>query len=195
MENPAALQILSGTAVDESLPIVPGLRKVRLSDPKLSIADAVAAYRANPNVVYAEPDYRIQLQQIPDDPDFASLWALSNTGQTGGSPDADIDAAEAWNVTTGSRSIIVAVSDTGVDYSHPDLAANIWTNTGEIPGNGIDDDGNGYVDDVHGYDFVNHDPNPMDDNGHGTHVAGPSARWGITSSALPGSTGKSKSWR
>ena len=67
---------------------------------------------------------------------------------------------------------MVGVIDTGVDYTHPDLAANIWTNPGEIAGNGIDDDGNGFVDDVHGYDFVNNDGNPMDDNGHGTHVAG-----------------------
>lgn len=70
------------------------------------------------------------------------------------------------------ESALVAIIDAGTDYNHPDLAANIWTNPGEIPGNGIDDDGNGYVDDVHGYDFVNRDGDPMDDNGHGTHVAG-----------------------
>ena len=67
---------------------------------------------------------------------------------------------------------MVGVIDTGVDYNHKDLAANIWTNPGEIAGNGIDDDGNGYIDDVHGWDFCNGDNDPMDDNGHGTHVAG-----------------------
>src|SRR6266568_3069413 len=90
----------------------------------------------------------------PNDPRYPELWGLNNIGQTGGKPDADVDAPEAWDVQTGTD-VVVAVIDTGVDYTHPDLAANIWTNPGEIPGNGIDDDGNGYVDDVHGYDFCN----------------------------------------
>ena len=93
-----------------------------------------------------------------------------------GSPDADIDAPEAWNVTTGSPSVIVAVIDTGVDCSTPTSRRNFWINSRrELPGrrtDGIDDDGNGYVDDWRGWDFVNNDNDPLDDHGHGTHVAG-----------------------
>ncbi|RDV28042.1 PKD domain-containing protein [Alteromonas aestuariivivens] len=89
-------------------------------------------------------------EALQDDPQFAQQWSLNNTGQQGGIVDADIDAVEAWDITTGSRQVVVGIMDAGVDYNHPDLAANIWTNPGEIPGNGIDDDSNGYVDDVHG---------------------------------------------
>ena len=90
--------------------------------------------------------------------------SLRNTGQTGGTPDADIDADEAWNIETGNSSIVVAVIDTGTDWGHEDLLGNIWNNSGEIPGDLIDNDGNGYVDDVHGYDFNNDDgdPSPSD---------------------------------
>src|SRR5262249_11938884 len=109
---------------------------------------------------------------VPNDTRFPEMWALDNRGQTGGTPGADIDAVRAWGVSTGSRSVKVAIIDTGCDLHHPDLEANIWTNPGEIPGNGIDDDGNGFVDDVHGWDFINDDNDPTDDHGHGTHVAG-----------------------
>ncbi|MGB3493119.1 MAG: S8 family peptidase [Elainellaceae cyanobacterium] len=105
------------------------------------------------------------------DPDFSELWGLDNQGQTGGTVDADIDATEAWDISTG-QDVVVAVIDSGVDYTHPDLAQNMWVNTGETPNNGIDDDGNGFVDDYYGYDFANDDSDPFDDDGHGTHVAG-----------------------
>jgi subtilisin family serine protease len=85
---------------------------------------------------------------------------------------ADVNAPEAWFVTTGDPHFVVAIIDSGVQYTHPNLAANIWTNPGEIPANGLDDDGNGYVDDVNGWDFYSYDNDPMDENGHGTHVAG-----------------------
>lgn len=135
--------------------------------------ETVATWLAsNANVVSFSEDTLIQAGVIPNDPSFSTLWGLNNTGQSGGKVDGDIDAPEAWNLTTGSSSIIVAVIDTGIDYNHSDLAANMWRNPGEIAGDGIDNDGDGFVDDVYGWDFANNDSNPMDDNNHGTHVAG-----------------------
>jgi hypothetical protein len=125
-----------------------------------------------PGIVSVEPDFVLAPTLVSNDPSFSQLWGLSNSGQSGGVADADIDAPEAWRVTTGSRSVVIAVIDSGVDVNHPDLAANIWRNPGEIPGNGVDDDGNGFVDDVNGWDFVSWDNTPQDGNGHGTHVAG-----------------------
>jgi len=138
----------------------------------LTVEEAIQRYRNHPKVKYIEPNYIVEAIEIPNDPDFGRLWGMHNTGQTGGTPAADIWATNAWDVFTGSDQVVIGVIDTGTDHTHPDLAANIWVNPGEIPGNGIDDDLNGFVDDVHGWDFINHDNDPMDDNGHGTHVAG-----------------------
>ncbi len=151
--------------------VVPGLKVVHLGE-GVTVADALAAYQSDPNVLYAEPNYRVSLQLTPNDAQFGALWGMNNTGQTGGTFDADIDAVEAWDYNTGQGNIIVAVIDTGVDYTHEDLAANIWVNPGEIAGDGMDNDQNGFVDDVHGYDFAFNDGDPMDDHNHGTHVAG-----------------------
>ncbi|TMN89595.1 peptidase S8 [Pseudoalteromonas phenolica] len=139
---------------------------------KMSVKDALSKIRNNSAVLYAEPDYIVQANVMPDDTSFSELWGLHNTGQTGGVDDADIDAPEAWDISTGDRGIVVGVIDTGVDYTHPDLIANAWVNPGEIADDGIDNDGNGYIDDVYGIDAISGSGDPMDDNGHGTHVAG-----------------------
>jgi len=132
----------------------------------------LAALVADPRVAFAEPNTIVHADALPDDPRFSEQWALRNTGQTGGAAGADVDAVAAWDVFTGSPDLPVGVIDSGIDLDHPDLAGNLWTNPGEIPGNQVDDDGNGYVDDVHGWNFVTNGPNCDDDFGHGTHVAG-----------------------
>ena len=125
-----------------------------------------------PAILYAEPDFIRFKSTQPNDANFAQLWGLDNSGQDNGLIDADIDAPEAWDTTTGSPNSIIGVIDTGVDYSHEDLAANMWVNPGETPNDGIDNDGNGYIDDIHGIDCINDDSDPMDDGLHGTHVSG-----------------------
>jgi subtilisin family serine protease len=101
----------------------------------------------------AEPNYIIPIKAIPDDPSFPLQWGLNNSGGPSGNG-AAIDAPEAWDFSDGGRGVVIAVIDTGVDYTHEDLADNIWQNPYEIPSNNIDDDGNGYIDDVMGWDFV-----------------------------------------
>ncbi len=123
-------------------------------------------------IVSIEPDRALSTLAIPNDASFGTLWGLNNSGRSPGVGNSDINAPEAWETTTGSRSVVVAVIDSGVDYTHPDLAANVWTNPREVAGDGIDNDANGFVDDVRGWDFANADADPMDDDGHGTHVSG-----------------------
>ena len=143
------------------------------------ILSIVQEYASCPDVVYAEPNGIGSPCGIPNDANFSKQWALHNTGQIigynndiHGTPGADIDAPEAWDIETGSSDVVIAIIDCGIDYTHPDLAANIWTNKNEIPGNGIDDDHNGYIDDVHGWDFYYNDSNVTDGYGHGTLCAG-----------------------
>jgi len=129
-----------------------------------SIVDAVREYRGHPMVDYVHPDHRVWTTFTPNDPSFSQQWDM-----------VKINMEQAWDVTRGDG-IVVAVVDTGIDYNHNDLAANIWSNNAEIVDDGIDNDGNGYVDDVRGWDCFNSDNNPMDDDSaapnHGTHVAG-----------------------
>jgi subtilisin family serine protease len=164
----------AGASVSKRFPVVQGLEHVRLPE-GLSVSDAITQYMSEPDVEYAEPNYirRISSMNIPNDEYFGNQYALHNTGTyAGGFDDADIDAPEAWVTSTGSNNIKVAILDTGIDYDHSDLAGNIYTNPLENPTNLIDDDGNGLVDDWRGWNFFSNTNNPMDDNGHGTHVAG-----------------------
>ncbi|ATH07288.1 hypothetical protein BIY24_04855 [Halobacteriovorax marinus] len=154
----------------------------------------------NPNIEYAEPNFIYEIVKpvstfninpyiaspltvqsdayTPIDPKFGQLWGLANTGSndpTGaaGVAGADIDVMKAWSLTQGDKRVRIAVIDTGIDYNHPDLKDQMWTNLAELNGEeGVDDDGNGYVDDIHGYDFANNDGDPRDGHSHGTHCAG-----------------------
>lgn len=151
------------------------LRHMALQE-DISVEDAVAAFQADPEVEFAEPNYLLFPQDLPVDPHFNLQWGLENSGQTvsgvTGTAGADIDAVRAWALMSGDAATIVAVVDTGSNIQHPDLSSRVWTNPGEIPDNGVDDDGNGYVDDLHGWDFADWDNDPQDASGHGTHVAG-----------------------
>lgn len=173
--------------VDDEIEAVKGL--VVIDDLDDSDAEAVARqYAGLPSVLYAEPNLQIKLDEPiqkqvprdlvlrddqpdqPNDPSFPEQWALNNLGQNGGTERADIDALKAWQVTKGSEEVVVAVLDSGVDLRHEDLRENIWTRPDNIPQ--YTDDEKGTFNDVHGFDVADELPDPMDDNGHGTHCAG-----------------------
>jgi hypothetical protein len=136
---------------------------IQLSAPSMDAVELAIAFfeDASAEVAYAEPNYIRRFSKIPNDLMYGDLWGMNK-----------IDAPLAWNITTGSSNVVVAVIDTGMDMDHPDLLSNLWKNDAEVPGDGLDNDGNGYVDDVHGWDFGNDDKDPEDGHGHGTHCAG-----------------------
>ena len=148
-----------GATVVEEFPEL-GWQRVRLPA-NLSINQAVSRYQNNAEIESAQPNFIYNLLATPNDPRFSELYGMTK-----------ISAPAAWDLATGSANTVVAVIDTGIKYTHEDLTANMWTNPGEINGNGIDDDNNGFIDDFYGYDFFANDSNPDDEHGHGTHVAG-----------------------
>lgn len=140
------------------------LKWVRVKLPvNLPVEKALEEYGRLGEIEAVQPNFYYRLLAAPNDPQYpnAGMYGLSR-----------ISAPSAWDLTTGSAAVVVANIDTGVRYTHEDLAANMWTNAGETAGNGVDDDGNGFVDDFYGYDFRYNDANPIDENGHGTHTAG-----------------------
>jgi subtilisin family serine protease len=186
-DRAAARESVDGTLERRLGDAVPGLQLVDLPD-DASPARAASELESRPGVLYAEPDAEMTPFRTVNDPLFAQQWSLNNTGQTvvvPGAPDADVDAPEAWDVTLGDPSIVVADIDTGGAWDHPDLAANVWTNPAETV-NGADNDGNGLIDDVRGWDFLSNDNDPSDFDGHGTGTASLIAARGDNGQAIAG---------
>lgn len=167
-----ALAAVGGTVL-KAYDLVPGLFHISIEGTADQAVAALGAFKA---VQYAELDYVRRTDAIvPNDPFFSLEWGMLNTGQTvnldPGTAGADARMPDAWTVLTGNANFVVAIIDSGTLLAHEDLAANIWTNPGEIAANGIDDDANGYIDDTRGWDFFSVDNDPSD-VGHGTHTAG-----------------------
>ena len=168
-----------------------------------NLQSAFAQLINDPNIESVTPDFQLETNLTSNDLGD-QLWGLNNTGQTAqkqsyntdterysshyeaGTPGADINAVNGWDIKTDSSDVVVAVIDTGIDYNHDDLRNNMWVNTAEIAGNGIDDDNNGYIDDVYGYNFVSDTSDPMDYFGHGTHCAGTIAAEGNNGIGITG---------
>lgn len=150
----------------------------------LDLERAAARLAADPHVEYAHPNYLAQASMTPNDPFFSSVgsWGQSYDDLWGLKR---IEASQAWDLSQGAGAL-VAVVDTGIDETHPDIASNLWSNPLEIPGNGLDDDGNGRIDDVIGWNFVNNNGSPHDGHGHGTHVSGTIAAIGNNSIGVIG---------
>ena len=137
-----------------------GWQRIKLPA-NLSLSRAIKIYESSADIEFAQPNFYYHLLNTPNDARFSELYGMQKIG-----------APAAWDLTTGSSSVVVANIDTGVKYTHEDLAQNMWHNAGEINGNGIDDDGNGFIDDFYGWDFFYNDADPLDENGHGTHTSG-----------------------
>lgn len=169
-----------GARIFGTFPLDLQLFQVKLPD-GADLDQISRVFQASPSVKYVEKNWIVRAIKTPNDPRYSEQWSLNNTGQTGGTPGADIKAQTAWDLQTGRFEVVLASIDTGVDYTHPDLCLNIWTNPGEVgldangkdkSTNGIDDDGNGYIDDVRGWNFVFNTNDPLDDNDHGSHTSG-----------------------
>ena len=177
-----------GSSVIKKYDVVPNLQLVQL--PKgVSVQEAIQSYMSDPDVEYAEPNYIIRASALPNDLYFRNQWGLYNDGTyAGGTSGADIKAPEAWEISTGNSDIVIAVFDTGIAYTHDDLVNNIWKNPGESNcTDGHDEDGSGeFPDDCYGWNFVDDNNNPMDDDGHGTHVAGIIAASGNNGNGIAG---------
>lgn len=167
-----------------------GIYRIALPDARLdAVAEALYALESTLALASVEPDYIARALATPNDTNYGDLWHLHNTGQSGGTVDADIDAPEAWDTNTGSSSIIVAVIDSGVRLDHEDIVGNLWVNPEEIAGNSTDDDANGIVDDIHGANFIGSgagNANATDDFYHGTHVAGIAGAVGNNATGVTG---------
>ena len=161
---------------------IPGQNIVVIKRPVFELTDSVVkTLSQNPMVDIVEPNFIYRINKVPNDPMFGQLWGMQNTGQKDseakvGVAGVDIGATQAWDIETGSKDVIVAVVDTGINYNHPDLKDNVWTNTAELNGKaGVDDDNNGIIDDIYGASFVDAAKptgNNLDDHGHGSHCSG-----------------------